>query len=692
MKNPYFTSVVFVGIVIAYLLLACPGVLFVRSSFADDALLQASIQKAGNADDDGQRLEILKALRKDVQMSPMRQAELDRLIAEIERWIDSPRLEYFGREVLKNEDWNFDIPPDSPFMPLTYLYRARMILWCAMEHGGIWGVQEKRNEYFAKAAELLRESKKVFPENRITRMYLGEPIVSPPYETVENAPLWAVYQREGLQRLADIVTWWIDRRLQENGEYGGGWGDDCEMWRVWVPVLIAFDDPKISSAQAFFSDAILSQPHMKGGYTSRLSDVEHTAEDSADAMTPMMHLDPGNPVWKKRALRLVDLMENLWTGTNERDFLQFKSTYFTSEKVDTSSARACDSVYHPRAMQPALLYWQRTGDKRLGRLFSAWMDTWVDATARAERGKPAGIIPSAIHWPSGTIGGTGKNWWKPENYKEKLYDWPSSMSMMTHTMLLAYHLTGKDQYLDPIRSMARIRMNYLDSPPAENPPPGSEAWCASRISLNHVLAKYRFLTGNDEFDTLLAKEQTPYYSFRQFGDRDQLISALKTNAEAFSINFPGFTSEVRYTDRLIRFPALFGSDLFRQPGVSIPSPDPALLYSTATGDPGGVGYFPLNAVRWLTPPRDIAALVTQSGRKGFSAQLFHFGNNPRPMYVEFYLLDPGLYWFLLHPKDESSKIRRVIQPLSVSGPLTKISFDLPPREEMILTIKSGPLH
>ena len=33
------------------------------------------------------------------------------------------------------------------------------------------------------------------------------------------------------------------------------------------------------------------------------------------------------------------------------------------------------------------------------------MDTWVDAAERAERGKPAGIIPSAIHWPDGQAGG-----------------------------------------------------------------------------------------------------------------------------------------------------------------------------------------------------------------------------------------------------------------------------------------------
>jgi hypothetical protein len=202
------------------------------------------------------------------------------------------------------------------------------------------------------------------------------------------------------------------------------------MWRWQVPILIGFENPKISRAQERFSAAMMKQEHMKHGYTTRLSDVEHTAEDSADVITPMMHLEPENELWQQRALYLAELMESLWTGRNKRGLLQFKSTYFTVERVETNPQRACDTVYHPRAIQPALLYWQRTGDENLKGLFSDWMDTWVDITARAERGKPAGIIPSAIHWPDGRAGGMGADWWDPRNHGEyTLYLWPSAMGI-----------------------------------------------------------------------------------------------------------------------------------------------------------------------------------------------------------------------------------------------------------------------
>ena len=433
----------------------------------------------------------------------------------------------------------------------------------------------------------------------------------------------------------------------------------------------------------------MNQPHMKSGYTTRMSDVEHTAEDSADAVTPMMHLDPDNDIWRRYALGLADFTEKFWTARNQRGFLQFKSTYFTADKIDTSPQRACDTVYHPRVVQPALLYWQRTGDERLTGLFAAWMDTWVDAAARSRRGKPAGIIPTAIHWPDGDIGGAGPNWWDPRNHGEyTLYLFPSAMSLMTHTLLLTNHMTGQSKYLEPIRSMADIRLKYLSSPPQDEPAAGTEAWCAARLGgLSSVVTKYRFLTGRTEFDELLAREMSPYMRFRMHGDYGPVLSALKENAEALRINFEGYTSEVRYTDRVLRFPSLFaGGGILGQAVSVIRRPDPSLLYSTVTGDPGDALYFPLNAVRWLTPPRDIAVLVTESSKSRFVARLFGFGEKPRLMSAEFYLLEAGKYKLTIASLDGGEDGPAETKSFVVESRRTRVSFTLPAQKLCILNV------
>ena len=649
----------------------------------EKASIAVVIRKAGDADSDSVRLEMLRKLREQPKLNESFKADLDRLIAQIDRYINEKKLTYFGGEVGRKTDFDFGISEDSVLYPLTWLYRGRMVIWFAMESGGVWRNPQRKRKFFDIARSFFEKYSQAFPENKIARMYLAEPIgPRRQYEAPPGAPKWAIHQREGLERLCDIIEWWIDNRMRTDGQYGGGWGDDCEMWRWWVPVLIGFHSPKIADAQARFSDAMMAQPHMAGGYTNRMTDVEHTAEDSADVITPMMHLDPDNPVWLRRALRPAELMESLWTAKNKRGLLQFKSTYFTVEKVDTNPQRACDTVYHPRAVQPALLYWQRTADEGLTRLFGTWMNTWVDAAARAERGKPAGIIPSAIHWPDGKAGGVSPDWWDPRNHGEHtLYLWPSAMSMMSNTLLLTYHMTGEQKYLEPIRSMAKIRLKYLDSSIKKEPAPGSELWCARQLGfIAGTIAKYRFLTANTEFDELLAGGMSPYMRLRIMADRKSLTAALRNTAEALRINFPGYTSEVRYTDRVLRFPSLFSAGFAAKTSAPIRTPDTSMLYSSVTGDPGGAGYFPLNAVRWLTPPRNIAALVTDSGTDRFSAELFNFQTAPAKISAELYLLVKGKYTFTIASK--SAKGRTVLEKktFTVRGPRTRISFELPPQK------------
>lgn len=660
---------------------------------AEDDSVDELIREAGNADDDGMRLKILKRLQATSDLDETYRAETDRVVALAERWINDPRLfQWFHQEIRKTVDYDVGVRKDSPLYPITCIYRGRMLVWTANEYGNILGYHDERRRYFDRAVEQFRIAAKAFPKNRIVRMYLGEPI--PPakqYPGVPGAPEWAVYQREGLERLTDLVLWWIEHRLQEDGQYGGGWDDDCEMWRHWVPVMIAFEHPRISEAQAFFSRALLSQEYMKDGYTRRVYDVEHTAEPSSDTITPMMHLAPGDAEWRERAMRIAELMETKWTGKNERGFLQFKSTYFGAQRVDDNPLRTCDTPYHVRAIEPALILWLRTGDQRLERLFTSWMDTWVDAAARAERGKPAGVIPAAIRWPSGEPAGPGDDWWDPRHHGEpRLYEWPSAVRKMTDALLLTYHMTGDERYLRPIRSMAAIRLEWLDRPTRASPRPGSRLWCGRKLGfLASTLAKYKLLTGKADFDVLLRHDHNSLTVHEDDPQRPRLALSLRRTAEALAINFPGRTSEVRWTDRVFALARLFGDDMLFPEAVPTCNrrPDLTLLYATATGDRGDFMVFPLNAVRWLTEPREIAALVTERGSDRFSAELFHFGEEPRSMGAELYLLKSGRYTFAL--VDDAGQTIVPATPFTVDGPRTRVRFELPSRKRCVLRVAAG---
>ncbi len=680
-----------------------PVILEMPGQAPQRADLTRLIHLAGTTHDERDRLRRLRELEARTDLDATLRADLTQLLPVVDDWADGKSrvvadhsraaengylCRFFTGRVRPAGDgplYPRELSPGSPLRPLWAFYRGRMLIWQVIQSSPLLSVKERREKYFGEARELLQETRAAFPENRVVRMYLGEPIPWPKsYPADPAAPAWANLQREGLEKLADVIHWWIAERQLPDGQFGGGWGDDVEMWRWWVPVMIAFEDPAVTSAQERLSGGIFQQPHLREGFTSRVTDVEHSNEDTTDTILPMMHLQPDDPVWKQRALRLAELMRERWTARNERGFLQFKSMYFSVDRVDTSVARAFDTVYHPSIIQPALLYWQRTGDPALTALFSEWLKVWVDAASRAENGKPAGVLPSAIRWPDGGLAKADRPWWEPFSlgHNDALYNWPGATRLMTSTLLLAYHTAREERYLEPIRSMAALCVKHRQAPEGE---PGSESWCARRMSgfLSDALAKYRLLTGDTQYDPLLRAAASGYVRYRLTGDAAPLEAALRRNAEAFRSNWEAYTAEMRWTDRVLSFTRNF---LIHLPEPAPPAPSPEILYSSATGDPGNPLVFPLNAVRWRTPPREIAALVTDSSRTSFAAALYHFGAQPRALEAEFFLLSPGEYQLTLTAAGTDNATPLQQRAVHVEGPRVRVSLQLPARRLCLVKV------
>jgi len=426
---------------------------------------------------------------------------------------------------------------------------------------------------------------------------------------------------------------------------------------------------------------------MAEGYTAIMNDVEHTGEDSADTCMPMMHIDPEDKVWRKRAMRLAKFMEEDWSGINEEGHRHFKSIFFSSNWLDDSPARAFDTPYHVRAVQPALLLWQRTGDRRLQRLFTEWMDGWVYGAIKTEGGKPKGVIPAGIHWPDGSVTYQEGDWWKPGAEGDLgTYEWPKALHMIGTSLLLAHRMTGDDRYLEPLNRMAKIRQEHATHHGSDGPSaPGSAQWCSERMkkSLSGILAKHRFLTGEEQWDPLLLMDANGYVRFRLTGDRSCVRDSLSRSVEGVRLNWESYTSEVRFTDRVMAFGSNYLNHFISAP---LPKPDTRLLYQTVTGDVGGFDYFPLNAVQWLTPPKDIAVLVTDTRSDHLTAELYHFGEENRAMGAKFHLLSRGTYKATLLAGTDGDALIADMK-LKITPSNQSLFFRLPPRTPCLLRVE-----
>lgn len=673
-------------------------------TIASHAVPPPLVQKAGNTDDEHERLAALEELRATPKLDEALGRELRSLIEFVKRWSNSG-LKFYnssmqGKPHRALGDYDFGVAENSPLRPICELYRGRMLAWTLIENSTVRTNTKEAKWFKDEVVASFQRVKAAFPQNTVARMYLG---VALPWgvvpEKVAGAPEWAVLQSEQLERLGEIIRWWITHRQKANtGEFGGGWGDDCEMWRWWSAVLLGFDDPQITAAQLKFSRSAVKRPHLKGGFNTEITDVEHAAEDTTDNLVPLMVLEPENEKWTQWGLRLGDFMRDVWTGQNERGQLQFKSFYFSATESAPQPQRAFDVIANVGALHPALLAWQKTGDEKLGTQICRWLDTWVDATVRAENGKPAGILPAGIRWPDGASAGAGGNWWepiKPGGFMHSYYLWPSVITEITDALMLAHVMTGKESYLAPLRSMAAIRLKHLKNPTGELKP-GTEPWCADQLAprknansntggLVKTLARFKALTGTTEFDELIALEGAEFVIRTDEAGKRELEAALRESLGALRVNFPGFTSEVRSTDRCMRFVQFLAQDYEFDAYKGVTQPKHELLYRMVTGDKNAPR-FPQMAVRWLTPPRDIAALVTEASTTRFAAELFHFGKEPREMSAELRQLKPGEYHATLTVDGRAAELPDDAVKVEM-GRFPRLTFTLPPGKLAVLKVE-----
>lgn len=614
------------------------------------------IREAGNVTDEKKRADLLHKLLNHPGFSTQEKEVVKVLFDVSDRWgygfekYANPEAEgnegsgylcgFFSRHKIDKKIF----PPldeTSRLFPLVALSWSRILTALLIQNGEINEVEANRKRYIEEILRLMRIAHKSFPNNQLVKAYLGDyqpwdDLVAP--DTL--APDWANAQRMVLEKLQYLIYWWIDHRQITGGQFGGGWGDDVEIWRRWAPVLLSFRDEKVIDSQRELFNGLFRLSKMKKGYTSEFNDVEHTSEEYSDPLTCMLMLEPENPIWEARTLKVMDYMEELWSGINEKGMLQFKSTWFSVDEVGADSKGACDTPYHTRLIQPLMLIWQRTGNKRAGNFLIRWMKTWVEATFTEACGKPMGIIPAAIHWPDGKPAGTGRNWWHPENSKTS-YDFPQEQEVMYECFLQTYAITGDEYFLRPIRFAGEKLLAGVGKEKPESYPEGSLGWSLAilKTRLINPFAKYRILTGDDRFDKLLNAPAGGYALFLKNGDANILTTHFNTLRRSLSLPETFYTTEVRWTDRLFTFVIFFAY----AHGQSPPHFSPIELFASLTGNLGDYKTMPLTGVKWLTNATEIAILVEENTANEFRAKLFHFGNETRKMGGTFYQLGNGTY-------------------------------------------------
>lgn len=509
---------------------------------------------------------------------------------------------------------------DNPFYQRALFLRGRLLYWLNKERGP--------NE-LAGGLRDLNELYQAYPEDKLLAMYNGEEIDEPdPCDDLVNvsgSPAWSVAQRELLCRMREIAHWWVREQQAPNGEFGGKIGDDVELLRWWMPLVLAGDTLSLQGWRRL-ADGVWETDNVYMGYSREATDVEHSSEFISDT-APGMVVYSDDPLYLERLRYSADYFVNLWTGQSRNGHRFFRSAWFSSTKVDETPPKNRDVEYNCRATKAVRYLAWKTGDQSLIKALLEWSLAWRDVAMSTTKGKPPGLIPASVRFPDEAINGDGSNWYEADMYWD-YFDWAHNAGgMMLDQLLFTYTLTKDQRLLDPLLTT----LEFLNSCRNRKTSPverGSANWAATVLMESQafwsVAAQWRLLSGDARFDDLLWQHGPPYLRYRLSGVEDHLVHELKNALQEVRFNTPLKTSEAIHTDR-----------------VYVPGYEHLKAMLTGDGSPEGLS--PYIAVSWENTGEDFTALVVDADQNKISAQLFSQAEKDRDVTVRLWKLDLGDY-------------------------------------------------
>ncbi len=294
----------------------------------------------------------------------------------------------------------------------------------------------KKLRMYARYSEDMTQLLRVNPDNEIGRIHWvrqngeqGWPDFEQP-KAPAGIPLWAFRQVENLRQINDILTWWIDERQIENGEFGGGLSDDGDMTNQFPgPALMGAEPDKYRESLLSLLDAYYDQGLFTDGLSTIVTDELHTYEEGINVLPQAMLVDYGNPETVERLMETASAYDRI-TGINDHGKRQIKSIFFGGPKVYCEGLWAKSRPYSSLILHPGFSLVEFNGHPATKKLIVEVADGILDQRHKDANGNYS--TTAEILFPSGE--GIG-----------------SRLGSGIYVLWAAWRWTGDDKYLLPIK-------------------------------------------------------------------------------------------------------------------------------------------------------------------------------------------------------------------------------------------------
>ena len=299
---------------------------------------------------------------------------------------------------------------------------------------------------------------------------------------------------------------------------------------------------------------------------------------------------------------------------------------------------------------------------------------------RTDKGKPYGVVPSAIRYEDDAIGGHADNWHHPGLFW-RYFDFHGGADMLQQ-FLVTYDLTGDEKYLEPIELALKL-VSKFEGKSLNDTAIGSEEWVVkilrSSDNFAETIEKWRLLTGKTEYDALLIKYGSEYLKFYLSGDIEHIEFGSRKVLDGIIHNRELLTTEGYFTDRIEI------GDLHKSMVLGA-----GHLESIYTGSSLFEGFYPFHSVTWKELGEDFASIVIESTKENLSLWVYNTGDSTKTGTLSFWRLAPGKYEIQQGPdKDYNSLPDKIeyqdiieISSRSATRPVT-----LPPKSSQIIILR-----
>ncbi len=316
-----------------------------------------------------------------------------------------------------------------------------------------------------------------------------------------GTPLWAFRQVENLKYVKRFVTWWIDNRQIENGEFGGGLSDDGDLTNWWPGVALMGSEPeKIKESLLREMESFYNNGMFANGLSAIQTDELHTYEEGIQVLPQVMLLDYANPKEVERLMETAKAIERI-SGVNAAGHRHIRSKYYSGTKMSEEGVWENIEPYSHLVLHPAFCLVEFNGNPSAKKLLLEIADGLLAHRRKGADGKYT--IDTSINFRTDKGG-------------------PAGLGTTAYLFWGAYRWTGDKKYLAPlldqgIGALSAIDANALDMlglretwgkqiASTTAPRPGSDLW-------RHISWQ---MTGNKQYLEELYADQIEACAIREY--------------------------------------------------------------------------------------------------------------------------------------------------------------------------------